>query len=112
MSEGINTIKNMVAEVLEFVNELRDDIPGNQLNDLRSRLQFVRNTVIENEKKIWLRTKKGKELISDLSGKTERLLESIKETQVSANFESVLQEMEERAKEIVEEIRKRSMVVT
>ncbi len=112
MSDEINTIKNRVTDVLEFINELRDDIPGNQLNDLRTRLQFVRNTVIENEKKIWLRTKKGKELISDLSGKTERLLESIKETQVSANFESVLQEMEEKAKEIVEEIRKRSMVVT
>ncbi len=112
MSEEINTIKSGVADVLEFVNELRDDIPGNQLNELRSRLQFVRNTVIENEKKIWLRTKKGKELISDLSGRTERLLESLKETQVSENFESILQEMEEKAKEIVEEIRKRSMVVT
>lgn len=112
MSEEINTIKSRVADVLEFINELRDEIPGNQLNDLRTRLQFVRNTVIENEKKIWLRTKKGKELISDLSGRAERLMESLKETQVSANFESILQEMEEKAKEIVEEIRKRSMVVT
>ena len=112
MSEQVNTIKNVVEDVLEVVNELRDDLPGNQLNDLRTRLQFVRNTVIENERKIWLRTKKGKELISDLSGRTERLLELVKEKQVSTNFENVLQEMEEKAKEIVEEIRKRSMVVT
>ena len=112
MSEQVNTIKNVVEDVLEVVNELRDDLPGNQLNDLRTRLQFVRNTVIENEKKIWLRTKKGKELIMELSGRSERLLESIKEKQVSENFENILQEMEEKAKEIVEEIRKRSMVVT
>jgi uncharacterized protein YoxC len=112
MSGEVNTIKNMVADVLEFVNGLKDDLPGNQLNDLRTRLQFVRNTVIENERKIWLRTKKGKELISDLNGRTERLLESVKEKQVSTNFENILQEMEEKAKEIVEEIRKRSMVVT
>jgi hypothetical protein len=112
MSEKVNSIKNIVAEALEFVNEIRDDIPGNQLNDLRSRLQFVRNTVIENEKKIWLRTKKGKELISELSVRSERLLESVKEKQASTDFENILQEMEEKAKEIVEEIRKRSMVVT
>jgi uncharacterized protein with von Willebrand factor type A (vWA) domain len=113
MSEESSKIKNKIAVILDHVNELKDNISGNQKQDFMTRLQYVRNTVMENEKKIWLRTKKGKEMISELSERTEKLFESIKDTEiVPSQFENILHDMEERSKKIVEEVRKRSMVVT
>jgi hypothetical protein len=74
-------------------------------------LGAVRSVLIRNEKKIWLRTKKGRGMIAEVSEAADML----KESSASGDIEMVkrtLVEVERLARAIEEESRKRSMVVT
>ncbi len=77
-----------------------------------SRLESVRSVLIRNEKKIWLRTKKGRGILADVSEAAERLRKSLASSGEMDAVDAALSEVEILARAIEEESRKRSMVVT
>jgi len=80
-----------------------------EMRDLMTRLQAARNTLVQNERKIWLKTKAGKEVLSDYGEASLKLLGAVES---GSSIEEALTEVEAQAKRISDEIRKRSMVVT
>ncbi len=65
-----------------------------------------------NEKKIWLRTKKGRDLLGEYNAASVKLRDAI---EVGADLNGIMaaiDDVEQQAKSLNEEIRKRSMVVT
>ncbi len=102
-----------VREVLDDSLSLlkgRDD--GTDSQNLMSRLESVRSLLIRNEKKIWLRTKKGRGMLADVSEAAERLLASLASSGELDAVVAALGDVERLARAIEEESRKRSMVVT
>ena len=75
-------------------------------------LESVRSVLIRNEKKIWLRTKKGRGMLFDVSEATERLRGALASSSELDVVDAALIEVEKHARAIEEESRKRSMVVT
>ncbi len=99
-----------VADVREIIDEsialLKNRDAETEYQDQLSKLESVRNVLIRNEKKIWLRTKKGREMLADVREAADRLKGSF----TSGDIRVV--EVEALVKAIEEESRKRSMVVT
>ncbi len=85
---------------------------GTDSQNLMPRLESVRRVLIRNEKKIWLRTKKGREMLADVSEAAERLMKSLASSDELNAVEAALGDVETLARAIEEESRKRSMVVT
>ncbi len=77
-----------------------------------SRLESVRSVLIRNEKKIWLRTKKGRGMLADVSEAAERLRKPLASSGELDPIEAALSDVETLARAIEEESRKRNMVVT
>jgi len=121
MGENLNNSKSVLDEVLETLKEAyAGQIPKDKMRDLTTRLQSARNTLIQNEKKIWLRTKVGREILGDFSAASGKLLDVLKGSQksggIGSNFpveaDAALRDVESHAKRLNEETRRRSMVVT
>ena len=74
--------------------------------------KIVQNALVQNEKKIWLRTKKGREMLSEAGAATGRLRAALDAPVNLGELEAALAEVEAHARAIDEETRKRSMVVT
>ena len=108
MGETLETAKSTLERVME---ELKGSSKASEseLRDLLIRLQAARNTLVQNERKIWLRTKAGKEMLADYGEASLRLLNAVES---GSGLEEALTEVEAQAKRISDEIRKRSMVVT
>jgi hypothetical protein len=77
-----------------------------------SRLESVRSVLIRNEKKIWLRTKKGRGVLTDVSEAAERLMKSLASAGELDIVDAALGDVETLAWAVEEESRKRNMVVT
>jgi hypothetical protein len=86
--------------------------PSKKLENLLSRIQRAENVLIQNQKKIWLKTKKGREALTKLGVAVEKLRESIDSDRGIDETEAALKALELQAKNIEDEIRRRSMVVT
>jgi hypothetical protein len=82
------------------------------LKDLVTRLQFARNALVENESKIWLRTKIGKEMLTDFESASVELLRVMESGSGLEGMESATAGVERQAGRLNEETRRRSMVVT
>jgi len=108
MSESLETAKTTLERVMEILRD-SSSASENELRDLMTRLQAARNTLVQNERKIWLRTKAGKEMLSDYGEASLKLLGAVES---GSGLEEALTEVEAQAKRISDEIRKRSMVVT
>ena len=108
MGESLETAKSMLERVMEILRG-SSSASENELRDLMTRLQAARNTLVQNERKIWLRTKAGKEMLSDYGEASMKLLGAVES---GSGLEEALTEVEAQAKRISDEIRKRSMVVT
>jgi hypothetical protein len=76
-----------------------------------SQMESVRSVLIRNEKKIWLRTKKGHGMLAEVSAAADKLKESFASGDIDL-VEGALVEVEALVNAIEEESRKRSMVVT
>ncbi len=104
------------AGVREIIDESLDLLKGqNHETDsqrLMSRLESVRSVLIRNEKKIWLRTKKGRGMLADVSEAAERLKKSLASSGEPDAVDAALGDVETLARAIEEESRKRNMVVT
>ena len=102
--------------VREIIDESRDLLKGQnegtESQRLMSRLESARSVLIRNEKKIWLRTKKGRGMLADVSEAAERLRESLASSDELETVEATLNDVETLARAIEEESRKRNMVVT
>ncbi len=83
MAETATGVREIIDDSLDL---LKRQNHGTDSQRLMSRLESVRSVLIRNEKKIWLRTKKGRGMLVEVN--------------------------EALARAIEEESRKRSMVVT
>jgi len=108
MGESLETAKSTLDRVIEALRG-SSNASESELRDLLTRLQAARNTLVQNERKIWLRTKAGKEMLSDYGEASLKLLGVVES---GSGLEEALTEVEAQAKRISDEIRKRSMVVT
>ena len=103
---GVREIIDDSLDLLKGSNEGTDSLR------LVSRLESVRSVLIRNEKKIWLRTKKGRVMLAEVREAAERLKKSLASSGELDAVEVALGDVEILARAIEEESRKRSMVVT
>ena len=102
-------VREIIDESLDLLKE-QDD--GTDSPRLMSRLESVSSVLIRNEKKIWLRTKKGRGMLADVSEAAERLRGALAFSGERDTVDAALGDVETLARAIEEESRKRSMVVT
>ena len=102
-------VREVIDDSLDLL-KVQDD--GADSQRLVSRLESVRSVLIRNEKKIWLRTKKGRGMLADVSEAAERLLKSLSSSGELDAVDAALGDVETLARAIEEESRKRNMVVT
>ncbi len=104
------------AGVREIIDKSLDMLKNRSVEavspGLLSKLESVRSVLIRNEKKIWLRTKKGRGMLAEVSEAAEKLIKSLASSGELDTVEAALSEVETLARAIDEESRKRSMVVT
>jgi hypothetical protein len=109
MAENIAGARGIVEASLDMLKRQNE---GTDSQRLALRLESVRSVLIRNEKKIWLRTKKGRGMLADVSKAAERLMKSLISSSELNTVEIALSDVETFARAIEEESRKRSMVVT
>ena len=108
MSEEMETAKSTLERVMEALKG-SSVVSESEARDVQTRLQAARNVLVQNERKIWLRTKAGKEMLSDYGEASKTLLDAVGS---GSGVEEALAEVEAQAKRISDEIRRRDMVVT
>jgi hypothetical protein len=100
-----------IPVIKERLSCVRAKLDADSSAGYRLRLDKVSNIVVENESKIWLRTKIGEPLLKELQDSLERAGEVLCED-ASTSFEVLLRDIEVKASKIDEESRRRDMVVT
>jgi len=112
MSTPLTPIKETIEAVISKINEM-EGIQETEKRSLLMRLQKTANTVTENEKKIWLRTKVGKPMVQSFQDSTDILLRVFDvEPPKLEDITTAMNDVEANANKIGEESRRRSMVVT
>jgi hypothetical protein len=111
MSSRIPVIKEKLARIKSILTAIMDN--EGYVAGLQIRLAKVTNVVVENESKIWLRTRVGEPMLMELQVAVDYAY-SVLEGGDSAlqSFEAAMDEVEEKAAKIDEESRRRNMVVT
>lgn len=121
MGESLTFAKGVLQRTLEMMRTApAGNVPDDEMRDVQIRIQMAQNALIQNERKIWLRTREGKEMVGDfgvastkLLGTVERLQRSeAPDTSLLKDLKAALGEVELHAKRLNEETRRRSMVVT
>jgi len=113
MKDNMEELKSTFKATLETLKTSQaEGAPSKRLEDFLSRIQRAEKVLIQNQKKIWLKTKKGTEALTKLGVAAERLRESIESAGDVDETEAALKALELQAKNIEDEIRRRSMVVT
>ena len=105
-----------VASVREIIDESLDLLKNRSIvadsPELASKLESVRSVLIRNEKKIWLRTKKGRGMLAEIGTAAESLRGSLRSPGEIGAVDAAISNLEALSSAIDEESRKRSMVVT
>ncbi len=109
MTMTATSVREIIDESLDLLKGQND---GTGSQNLMPRLESVRRVLIRNEKKIWLRTKKGRVMLAEVREAAERLKKSLASSGELDAVEVALGDVEILARAIEEESRKRSMVVT
>ena len=113
MKDNLEELKSTFKATLETLKTSQaEGDPSKGREVFMSRIQRAENVLIQNQKKIWLKTKKGREALAKLGVATERLREIIESARGVDETEAALKALELQAKNIEDEIRRRSMVVT
>jgi hypothetical protein len=113
MKDNLEELKSTFKATLETLKTSQaEGGPSKGLEGFLSRIQRAENVLIQNQKKIWLKTKKGREALSKFGIAAERLREIIESAGGVDETEAALKALELQAKNIEDEIRRRSMVVT
>lgn len=95
-----------MESAIENLEKILDEVED---EDIEQRITKVKGIISQNRKKIWLRTKTGKPMAEDIMKASSNLVKSVKD---QPKIQEHLTELEAKAKEIEEESRRRSMVVT
>ena len=109
MAVSVIDVREIIDESLDVLKKRSD---GSRSQGLVYSLESVRSVLIRNEKKIWLRTKKGRGMLADVSEAADRLRGALASSCEWDTVEVALGEVETLARAIEAESRKRSMVVT
>jgi len=109
LAVSITDVRDVIDESLDLLKTRGEDADS---QGLVSKLESVRSTLIRNEKKIWLRTKKGLVILAGVSEAAERLRGALASSSERDTVDTALSEVETLARAIEDESRKRSMVVT
>lgn len=109
MGETATGVREIIDESLDLLKGQNHETDSQRLVP---RLESVHSVLIRNEKKIWLRTKKGRGMLADVSEAAERLMKSLASSSELEAVDAALSDVETLARAIEEESRKRSMVVT
>ena len=112
MSGDLNSVKAALETAVEALKVKEGSLHDAKMRDYSMRLQQGLNTLIQNKRKIWIRTRLGKGMLEGLGGAAEALIGVLNSDAEVSKIESALVEVEARAKEIEEESRRRDMVVT
>jgi hypothetical protein len=80
--------------------------------ELNKKLQLANKITAQNQKKIWLRVKTGKPMAEALLSTSKKLIELLQNSAESTDIIQIIQELEAQTKNLNEESRRRSMVVT
>ncbi|MGD0803374.1 MAG: hypothetical protein ABSA11_04795 [Candidatus Bathyarchaeia archaeon] len=105
MSARLPVIKEKLASI-------RSKLNVDYTTGYRLRLDKVSNIVVENESKIWLRTRVGEPMLKELQDSIEKAYDILDGEGVPVGFEMLLRDIEAKASKIDEESRRRDMVVT
>lgn len=100
MSEHMESAVENIEKLIEVTGE----------EDLKQRLEGIKMIIIQNRKKIWLRTKTGRPLALEMEKASADLLGLVRSK--PGDMAKLISEIEVKAKNIEEETRRRSMVVT
>ena len=111
MGGSLNTAREAIDRAMETLRE-EPSLSQARKRDLMTRLQLARNTLVQNERKIWLRTNVGKEMLGGFGEAAGRLLDRVESDSGLEEIEAALADVELHAKRIDEETRRRDMVVT
>ena len=103
MGEILETIKETLKKEIKSLEELSE-------LSYAQRIQKALDIIIRNEKKIWLRTRKGQEMLSTIRDAAKTLSKSNKTDENV--FEDAIKTLEHYSETLEKEIRRRSMVVT
>ena len=121
MGEGLIFAKDVLKRSLELLREIQTKaVTEHEQRDIQIRIQIAQSALIQNERKIWLRTKIGREMMGDFGVASTKLLGSIERLQraeapdpsLIKDLKAALGEVELHARRLNEETRRRTMVVT
>jgi hypothetical protein len=113
MKDSMDELKSTFKATMETLKTSQaEGAPSKRLEGFLSRIRRAESVLIQNQKKIWLKTKKGREALTNLCVAAERLMEIIESAGGVDETEAALKALELQAKNIEDEIRRRSMVVT
>lgn len=112
MGGNLNSVKEVLEGAMEALIAKGASISEGEMRDYTMRFQICQNALIQNQRKIWIRTKLGKGMLENMGSAAEALIDVLKTSTDPARIEATLIEVEAQAKEIEEESRRRDMVVT
>ena len=111
MSTRLPVVKEKLSGIETMLAAMKDN--EGYIAGIQIRLAKVTNVVFENESKIWLRTRVGEPMLTELQVAVEEAYKLLEARDPSLkSFETAFGEVERKAARIEEESRRRSMVVT
>lgn len=112
MADDVNSVKGSLERAINLLKASPGGVSESETKGLAARARSVLGVLVRNERKIWLRTKKGRELLAEFDAASRGLIEALESGAGVGDTKVALDEVEQMAKRLEEEIRKRSMVVT
>lgn len=111
MNTKLSTVREKLILIKSVLAADKDD--EGYAAGLQIRLDKVINVLTENESKIWLRTRVGEPMLTELQDTVDDAYKVLKGGEsASERFKAAFNEVERKASKIDEESRRRSMVVT
>lgn len=108
MSLEMSRVKEILEEIINEFNSSRNK----SKEELLLKLEVSQRLVVQNQTKIWLRTKSGKPMAEELLKVASNLLEKIKKEYTSEEIIILISQIESKIMEINEESQRRNMIVT
>jgi hypothetical protein len=113
MGERLNSSKEALRKAIDVLERHSwGDLKEEEVRGLVARILSARDALVQNEKKIWLKTKKGREMLGEFDTASKKLLQILEAGSDLEELSSSVEQVEGHAKQLNEEIRRRSMVVT
>jgi hypothetical protein len=119
MGESLDATKGSLESALILLDAIPSGgMSSDELRDIRIKIQMGLNALIQNEKAIWLKTKKGRDILGEFQEASAKLMDAVERLKGGTSpafldgVKTALVDVEAGAKKLNEETRRRSMVVT